>query len=1012
MPTIADQERMAVRRQEVLGWGLMQVDTIQAARAEIMRLLDEQKSRLHGMLATDLLKDRAQGDGHHRSLDRQSAERIVEVLDNEIHKVDRLEMVLAVVGTMKAGKSTVINAIVGTEVLPNRNQPMTTLPTLIRHKAGQKSPRLHFPKIEPIVAMVEDIRTVLEEMKAAGRLEDVLLYNEADGRDLIERVIDGRAASMATTHTGPEAIFAFLKSLNDLTRLARDPWIGIDPPFEEYGDVDELPVIEVEYVHLRDLAETRQGSFALLDTPGHNESGQRDKLIEIVRDQLAKASAVLAVLDYTQLKSEAEEEVRRELEDIAEQVEDRLFVLVNKFDQKDRHGMKADEIRHHVGDALMEGRVPPARVFPISARYAYLANGALNVLAAGRPLPDPKSHPWVEDFGSLALGSFWEEEIANPQKVRSAAARLWSRSLFASPLKHVVVSAAQQAAVISMKSALAKLAECGRTVDNFMQLRRRAMVQETEDVESLIAGLEQDIAGIDDMQVEARRVVKEVTDAFEGFVDDLYRRSQDLLNTALEECFTEARRFEKPDAGTGEEKDEGERTQNLVPEASGRDGTLGFGQRFAGRPGAKPAATFGKRAAPARTESAAAGPSESIRLDSLDDAERVSRTIAGRMKAIFEQTVRDTTREFTRSCVEMETGFAASIRERVEGVLAKAQKRLRERGFPLELDFPAPRLDGVAIEISGSVGSLLARKTERRVAKRERDGLGAGVGRLLWGGESGYETYTYNEVFYEVDAARIRGKFVADLDAAVFEMRRQAHDFAKQALEPRILAYFDGLRGFLEGFRGDLLDAIDDHRLDGEALSALERHIDSFAAGMQENFDGIAALREGLDSSIPELEDEAEEADPAEPFVPADVPAAPPTEAVPEAVPEAASPAATDADEATVALNRPLKPRLVLTYQGKEYGFEGAGPIVIGRSPDCGIPVSTQYASRNHATVEFRDGGFVVTDHSTNGTVVVGEDGTRQVLSRASMGLPAAGALGIGGEPDEGPDGAVGFALA
>lgn len=32
-----------------------------------------------------------------------------------------LEMVLAVVGTMKAGKSTTINAIVGTEILPNRN---------------------------------------------------------------------------------------------------------------------------------------------------------------------------------------------------------------------------------------------------------------------------------------------------------------------------------------------------------------------------------------------------------------------------------------------------------------------------------------------------------------------------------------------------------------------------------------------------------------------------------------------------------------------------------------------------------------------------------------------------------------------------------------------------------------------------------------------------------------------------------------------------------------------------
>ena len=58
------------------------------------------------------------------------------MLNNELRKISRLEMVLAIVGTMKAGKSTTINAIVGTEVLPNRNRPMTALPTLIRHMPG------------------------------------------------------------------------------------------------------------------------------------------------------------------------------------------------------------------------------------------------------------------------------------------------------------------------------------------------------------------------------------------------------------------------------------------------------------------------------------------------------------------------------------------------------------------------------------------------------------------------------------------------------------------------------------------------------------------------------------------------------------------------------------------------------------------------------------------------------------------------------------------------------------
>jgi replication fork clamp-binding protein CrfC len=74
-----------------------------------------------------------------RGVDAQQA-----MLNNELRKITRLEMVLAIVGTMKAGKSTTINAIVGTEVLPNRNRPMTALPTLIRHTPGQKEPVLHF----------------------------------------------------------------------------------------------------------------------------------------------------------------------------------------------------------------------------------------------------------------------------------------------------------------------------------------------------------------------------------------------------------------------------------------------------------------------------------------------------------------------------------------------------------------------------------------------------------------------------------------------------------------------------------------------------------------------------------------------------------------------------------------------------------------------------------------------------------------------------------------------------
>lgn len=58
--------------------------------------------------------------------DKQKALKRIEELEGEQIKTARREMVLAVVGTMKAGKSTTINAIVGQEILPNRNRPMTS----------------------------------------------------------------------------------------------------------------------------------------------------------------------------------------------------------------------------------------------------------------------------------------------------------------------------------------------------------------------------------------------------------------------------------------------------------------------------------------------------------------------------------------------------------------------------------------------------------------------------------------------------------------------------------------------------------------------------------------------------------------------------------------------------------------------------------------------------------------------------------------------------------------------
>lgn len=217
------------------------------------------------------------------------------MLNNELRKISRLEMVLAIVGTMKAGKSTTINAIVGTEVLPNRNRPMTALPTLIRHTPGQKEPVLHFSHVAPIDHLIQQLQQRLRDCDIK-HLTDVLEIDK-DMRALMQRIENGIA--FEKYYLGAQPIFHCLKSLNDLVRLAKA--LDVDFPFSAYAAIEHIPVIEVEFVHLAGL-ESYPGQLTLLDTPGPNEAGQ-PHLQKMLNQQLARASAVLAVLDYTQLKS-------------------------------------------------------------------------------------------------------------------------------------------------------------------------------------------------------------------------------------------------------------------------------------------------------------------------------------------------------------------------------------------------------------------------------------------------------------------------------------------------------------------------------------------------------------------------------------------------------------------------------------------------------------------------------------------------------------------------------------
>lgn len=71
-------------------------------------------------------------------------------------------------------------------------------------------------------------------------------------------------------------------------------------------------------------------------------------------------------------------------------------------------------------------------------------------------------------------------------------------------------------------------------------------------------------------------------------------------------------------------------------------------------------------------------------------------------------------------------------------------------------------------------------------------------------------------------------------------------------------------------------------------------------------------------------------------------------------------------------------------------------PVTIGRDPSCTIPMKVQLASRLHAKFDYLRGRFVLADHSTNGTYVVGDDAREVFLRRESLPLAGRGVISLG----------------
>lgn len=92
---------------------------------------------------------------------------------------------------------------------------------------------------------------------------------------------------------------------------------------------------------------------------------------------------------------------------------------------------------------------------------------------------------------------------------------------------------------------------------------------------------------------------------------------------------------------------------------------------------------------------------------------------------------------------------------------------------------------------------------------------------------------------------------------------------------------------------------------------------------------------------------------------------------------------------------------LRLTYRGRDIVLRPGQPrLTIGRDEICALRILSRRTSRHHAVIDYSRGGFILTDHSTNGTFLRSGDSRPVTVLRDHARLMGGGLLGFGAEPD------------
>lgn len=458
-----------------------------------------------------------------------------EIIDNEVRKVAKAELSISIIAPMKAGKSTVINAISGMKLLPSHNKGMTSLPTEIELVLGVDHPSLSVPN---------EAKSVLEKLilnlkkqiiqKGSKRVENELQeYSYLLG--LAHDLQAGKWDTLPTKVNGTDSISRFLTGINHIVRMCLLMEVEVD----DILSLREYPRITAPFIPFSNIPSSDSiGKLVLIDTPGADEGSSNEKiqqmlkkiLYDVMSRQLEQSSLVLTIVDYTVPNNAAAIDTLNAVRKmVANRGAENIYVLCNKYDARKGDEQDEAQIKKDVGKKF-EGTDFNAekQVFCVSGLYALAAREFYKEYQRNKEGLS-KGSPIMRSLFEAQFGAGTRTdrqlERATIESAKDLADDLWEDSLFSKFLAPVIEGLIPNALGLSINSALKVCRSKLSHISDQIKLQRSGLDKEADELNLMVSSLQAQLENLDKERSSLNRVTT--------LTEQLRRSAQAILSTAF-----------------------------------------------------------------------------------------------------------------------------------------------------------------------------------------------------------------------------------------------------------------------------------------------------------------------------------------------------------------------------------------------------------------------------------------------------------------------------------------------